>query len=143
MPSGRIGRVPTTFISAFATKFMMLSLPSHFRGGIENGADDFVVAGAAAQVAGQPVAYLALSWVLVVIQQGLRGDDQPRRAETALQRRVLEELLLHRVQHVAGGDALDRDDVTALGLGGEHQAGTDQAAVDDDAAGGAVAGAAA
>ena len=56
---------------------------------------------------------------------------------------MLQELLLHRMQLVALGDALDRGDRRALGFHAQHQAGTDQTAVHDDRAGAAVAGCAA
>src|SRR5262249_27825458 len=67
----------------------------------------------------------------------------PRRAEAALQGRVLEEFLLHGVQLVALGDALHRRDLAALGFGSEHQARADDLAVADYGAGAAIARAAA
>ena len=85
--------------------------PLHLGGGIQHGADDLVVAGAAAQIAGEPVAHLgprsgsgsrrAAPWP---------RRSEARRAEAALQRGVLEEFLLQRVQVVALGHALDRLD---------------------------------
>ena len=56
---------------------------------------------------------------------------------------MLEELLLQRMQLGALRHALDGLDRAALGLGAEHQAGADQAAVEQHAAGAAVAGRAA
>src|ERR1051325_7537287 len=110
---------------------------------VEHGADDLVVAGAAAKIAGKPIAGLFLGRVLVLVEQRLRRDDKDGGAEAALQGGVLEEFLLHRMQLVALGDALDRGDRAAFGLDAEHQAGTDQLAVDDDATGATIAGAAA
>src|SRR5437899_219565 len=93
------------------------SLAAHHGSGVEHGADDLVVAGAAAEIAGQPVAGLFLGRVLVLVEQRLRRDDESGGAEAALQRGVFEEFLLHRVQLVALGDALDRGDLPSLGLG--------------------------
>src|SRR5215469_10731578 len=97
-------------------------LATHHRSGVEHGADDFVIAGAAAEIAGEPIARLFLSRILVLVEQRLRGDDEPRCAKATLQCGMLEELLLHRMQFVALGDALDRRDLAALGFGAEHQA---------------------
>src|SRR5215471_8833277 len=119
-PSGRIGRVPTTFWNSLAINVMTTSLRlgnsrrrrrPHLGGGVEYGAHDLVVAGAAAQIAGQPIARLFLGRVQVFVEQGLGRDDEARGAEAALQGCVLEEFLLHRMQLVAFGDALDCDDV--------------------------------
>ena len=46
---------------------MTHSLGSQLGGGIENGANDFVVAGAPAEVAGQPVARLALGGIRITV----------------------------------------------------------------------------
>src|SRR5438132_12502869 len=56
---------------------------------------------------------------------------------------MLEESLLQRMQRLALGHALDRLDAPAADLAAQHEAGTDQAAVERDAAGAAVAGGAA
>ena len=50
----------------------------HFGGGIENGANDLVVAGAPAEVAGEPVANLGFGRVRIALQQGLgRNRERP------------------------------------------------------------------
>ena len=54
-------------------------------------------------------------------------------------RRVLQELLLQRMQPLRRGHALDGRDRPALDLDAEHQAGVDQPAVEHDVAGAAVA----
>ena len=79
-------------------------------GGVEHGADDLVVAGAAAEVAGQPVADRASSAFGLVVEQRLRRDDEARRADAALQRRVLEEACCSGCRLVAVRDAFDRRD---------------------------------
>jgi hypothetical protein len=53
---------------------MMHSLGSQLGGGIENGTNDFIVAGAPAEVAGQPVARVALGRIRVTVQQRLSSD---------------------------------------------------------------------
>src|ERR1700693_3580886 len=68
-----------------------VSLPPQLGGGVENGADDLVVAGAPAQVAGEPVARLGFARVRIAVQQGLGGDQQAGRAEAALERGMLKE----------------------------------------------------
>src|SRR5262249_32567955 len=72
-------------------------LAAHDGRRVEHGAHDLVVAGAAAGIAGEPIARLFLGRVFVLVEERLRGDDEARRAEAALQRGVLEEFLLDRV----------------------------------------------
>src|SRR5688572_27584313 len=71
---------------------------SDSRFSIEDGANDFVVAGAAAQVAGQPVAHLVFGGIWVLVEQRLGRHDETRGADTALQGRVFEKFLLQRMQ---------------------------------------------
>ena len=104
--------------------------------------DDVVVAGAAAEVALEPVADLLLGRVRVLLQQRDRRHDEARRAEAALQRVLLVERLLHRVQLAVRGEALDRRHLAAVGLHGEHRARLHRLAVEQHrarAAGGRVA----
>ena len=103
-------------------------------GGGEHRLDDVVVAGAAAQVALQADAHLGLGGVGLLGEQAGRRHDHPRRAVAALQPVVLHERLLHRVQLAVGGEALDREDVGAVGLDGEHRAALHRLAVDVDGA---------
>src|SRR6516225_11395589 len=113
-----------------------------FAGGIEHGADDLIVAGTPAEVAGEPVARLGLRRARIAVQEGFGGDQQARRAEAALQGRVLQEFPLQRMEIMAARHALDRLDGAAFGLDRKHQARADQAAVDGHAAGAAITGAA-
>ena len=90
-----------------------------------HGAHDLVVAGAAAEVARQPEPDLLLGRICFLVQQRLRGDDEPGRADAALQRRALEKCLLERVQSqagLAGADALDGRYLAILCLDSEHEA---------------------
>src|SRR5262249_25611573 len=142
MPSGRTGRVPTMVKDCVLLSSGMAGLPQ-FRGGRLDRAHDLVVAGAAAEIAGQPETDLGLRGVGVPVEQRLGRDQEPGRTDAALQGRMLQELALQRMQRLARGHALDGADLTPLGLGAQHQAGEDEAVVEDDAAGAAIAGAAA
>src|SRR5450759_4403146 len=115
------------------------SLPTQLGSSVKNGADDLVVAGAPAKVAGEPVARLGFRRVRIAVQQGLSRDQQARRAETALKRRMLEEFPLQRVEIMAPRQALDRLDRVTFGLDRKQQARADQSTVDHHAAGSAVA----
>src|SRR5262245_28232622 len=78
---------------------------------------DPLVAGAAAEVAGQALSYLLLGRIRVVAEE--RGDrhDEPGRAEAALEPVIVAERGLHRRQLAVGAaDALDGRDVGAVGL---------------------------
>src|SRR5215471_8792370 len=92
------------------------SIASQLGGGIEDGADDLVVAGAPAEVAGEPVARLGLGRIRIAVEQRLGGDQKPRCAEPALQRRMLQEFLLQRMQVMTVCHALDCLDGAAFGL---------------------------
>src|SRR5687768_10571238 len=74
-------------------------------------ANDLVVAGAAAEVAGQPPADLVLGRARVRLEKRLRRDDEAGRADPALQRGVLEKSRLKRMQRIRCAYALDGEDV--------------------------------
>src|SRR5918996_3737699 len=83
-PSGRTGRVPIHFkagwiSSLFRAVAMSVSseVGSKVRCGIHHGAHDLVIAGAAAEIAGQPVAHLGLAGVGIAVEQGFGGDQEP------------------------------------------------------------------
>src|SRR5918998_4328486 len=88
-----------------------------------NGVEDLLVSGAAAEVAREGLPYLRVGGVRVAAEQVVGGDYEPRGAEAALHPSRLDEGLLDGVQVLAAGYALDRDDLAALGLAREHQAG--------------------
>src|SRR5678815_5736837 len=91
-------------------------------GGEADGLDDALVARAAAQVGGDGLADLLLARGRVLVQAFVRAPQDARRAEPALQALGLAEGLLQRVEAVAAAPALDRDDLGAVGAGGQHQA---------------------
>src|SRR3954449_10885042 len=108
-------------------------------GGVAHRAHDVVVAGAAAEVALEPVADLLLARVRVALQEVGGRHDHARRAVAALERVVFPERLLERVQGSVGArHALDRLDLAAVGLDGEDGAALHGLAVEVDRARAAV-----
>src|SRR5919199_2169568 len=99
-----------------------LGRSAHGRRGALDRLDDVVVAGTAAQVALEPEADLLLAGRLAVLDQSDGRHDHSRGAVTTLQRMVLPEGLLHGMQLTIAGQALDRDDLAAVGLDGQHGA---------------------
>src|SRR5262249_21747388 len=159
-PSGRMVRVPTTpcpfvpfsaiVILSYWASGRLRRAPApdgrrispagraHGGSGVFHRAHDLVVARAPAEIAGQPVADLGVARVRVALQQRAAGHEEAGGADPALQRRVLEELLLQRVQRLAPGHALDGLDPAAVHLAAQHEARAHQPAVERDAAGAAV-----
>ena len=109
-------------------------------GGVLNGVDDVLVAGAAAEVAGDALADLALRRRRVVFEQRHGRHDHPRRAVAALEAVLLPEAFLQGMQLTVRREALDRRDRGAVGLDREDRAGLRAPAVDEDGAGAALTG---
>ncbi len=102
--------------------------------------EDLLVAGAAAEVAGERLADLGLARRGVAREQVVRRHDQARRAEAALHRARLEEGLLDRMEtRPRRRQALDGHDRRALGLAREHEARAHQRPVQVHRAGAALA----
>src|ERR1700722_278132 len=76
------------------------------RGGGENGVDDRLVAGAAADVAGNRLDHLDPAWRGVAIEERFRGHQHARRAISALGREMLHERRLQRMKLRAGLEAV-------------------------------------
>src|SRR5437764_6990298 len=76
--------------------------------------DDVLVAGAAAQVAGQRPAHVLLGGIRVLLEQGRGGHHHARGAEPALESVLLPETLLERMQLTGTGQALDGLDLTPV-----------------------------
>ena len=74
---------------------------SHRDRGVLHRGDDLVVPGAPTQVAGQPVADLGVRRIGIPLEERLAGHDEAGRADPALQRGVLQELLLERMERLA------------------------------------------
>src|SRR6266550_5365564 len=101
--------------------------------------DDVHVAGAAAEIAADPVSDLGLSGLLVLVEQPGGLHYHPRRAEAALETVLVPEGLLERLEGRPVGHPLDRPDLGAVRLDGEHRARLGALAVHVDRAGTAVA----
>ncbi len=104
-----------------------------------DGLDDFVVAGAAAEVVGEEKADAFFGRVGFFFEQSFGGNDEAWCADAALQGGVFEKGFLDGVEFVAAGDAFDGGDLAALGFDAEDEAGGDEAAIESDGAGAAVA----
>src|SRR5262245_19174643 len=90
----------------------------HLLGRVLDGADDVVVAGAAAQVPLELMPDVGLARALVALQDLVGGHDHARGAEPALEPVLLPEALLDGVELAVLGEALDGEDVVAVGLDG-------------------------
>ena len=101
--------------------------------------DDRLVAGAAADVAGDRLDNVGAVRVGIAVEQRLGGDDHARRAEAALRREPLRERCLQRMHRTVPGDAFKRYDVPAFDALGGHETGERQLAVDGHGAGAAGA----
>src|SRR5207245_3006865 len=76
----------------------------------EHRLEDLRVRAAAADVAAEGLAHLFERWPRDGVQERLRGDDEPRRAEAALERVLLDERLLQRMELPGRSDSLDGRD---------------------------------
>src|SRR5690606_5259186 len=126
-----------------ADTFLHGSSPPHLGGSVHHGTYDLVVAGAAAKVAREPVAHLGLGRVRSAVEQRLGRNEEAGGTDSALQGGMLEKLALQRMQRLATAHAFDGLDRLAVRLDAEHQARAYEAPIHHDAAGAAIAGAAA
>src|SRR4051794_28341393 len=72
--------------------------------GLEHGAEDSRVAGAATEIPGERLADFHLGRMRRARQQGLCGEHHPWRADAALRTAVRDERLLDRVEPAVHGD---------------------------------------
>src|SRR4029079_10907449 len=108
-----------------------------------NRVDDVLIAGTAAEVAGDAFANLLLARRRVVLKQVDRGHDHARRAVTTLRTVLFPKTLLHRMQLPFRRKAFDRRDRRSIRLHGEDRARLRAPAVDHDGARAALTGVAA
>src|ERR671917_704478 len=99
-----------------------------------DGLDDVLVAGAATEVALQPLPDLRLRGVGLLPEQAYGGHDHAGRAITALQPVRLVEGLLHRMPEAVLPDTLHRRDLGPVGLHREDRTRLDRLAVYVDGA---------
>ena len=113
-----------------------VALMTHSRGSGDR-LDDVVVARAAAEVALEAVPDRFSARRLAIVDQRDGRHHHARRAVSALERVVIVERLLHRVQLPVRGEALDRRDLGAVGLDAEDGARLHRLAVEQHRAGAA------
>ena len=101
--------------------------------------DDVGVGAAAADVAAHELADFVRGLCLALGDQPDRRADLPRRAIAALERVMVDERLLQRMQRAVVRQAFDRGDLRAIVHDGERQARIDAPAVDQHGAGAALA----
>ena len=133
-------RASTVAIAQPSMTSALMRAASDALGGEAHGVEDLLVAGAAAQVAGQRLADLRVarraararsrSWP-ATIRPGVQKPHCTAPAST--------NACCTGCSSLAVGQPLDRDDLAPLGLAGEHQAGADERAVEVDRAGAALA----
>ena len=90
-----------------------------------HGRADFLIARAAAYVGLQPGFYRVIVGAGVVHQQGVAYHDEPGRAEAALRAMAVDQRLLHWIERPVATEAFDRDNVRAVKLEEELDAGID------------------
>src|SRR3954447_5841146 len=116
----RLDPSPPILISSSALLVMALLRPWGLRtllfGRPQDGLHDVLVAGAAAQVAGQRPAHVFLGRAGVAVEQALGGHHHAGRAEPALQAVLLPEALLQRVQLARAGQPLHGGDLAPVDL---------------------------
>src|SRR5579875_1106926 len=91
-------------------------------GGAQGSIDDGLVAGAAADVAGQGLADLGLARIRILLQEGGDLHQEARSAEAALEAVRVPHGLLERVHPPVDREALDRPHVRPSRLHRQHQA---------------------
>ena len=99
-------------------------------GGQANRGEDLLVAGAAAEVAGERLADLVVARVRRSREEVGGGDDESGGAEAALDRSRFDEGRLDGVEPGAVGEPLDRRHLVTVGLRREDEAGADEGAVE-------------
>ena len=102
-------------------------------GGLD-GIDDLLVACAATQVTLNGLCDLIPGGSVVFVEQRLRGNEETRRTKAALRTPVRGKASLDGCEMSPVGEALDRDDLGALNLPGQGEAGEFWHTVDHDRA---------
>src|SRR6266540_4212126 len=133
--SRRLMLAPISFVVAMVSPLSR----RHLLGGPLDGLDDVVVAGAAAEVALQPVTDLGLRGPRVALEELGGRHDHARRAEAALKPVLLPEAFLDGVELAVLGHPLDGLDLRPLALDGQERAGLHGLSVQVDGAGAALA----
>src|SRR5258708_35086207 len=104
-------------------------------GRVERRGHDILIAGATAQIAGNRDPPLLFGRIRIVAKELDERRQNARRAEAALKAMMLMESLLQGVQLIGRRrDALDGENIMAVRLHREHQAGTRRAGIAKDGA---------
>ncbi len=107
---------------------------------VERRDHDVLIAGTAAEIAGNGDPHLLFGRVGIVAQEFDQRGENSRRAEAALQAVIVAERLLQRMQLVGiRRDAFDGQNLVPVGLHGEHKARARRTAVEQNSAGAAHA----
>src|SRR5262245_21906665 len=101
---------------------MSCPVSSHLARRRLHGTNDLVVAGAAAKIAGEPIANLGFGRIGIAREQFARRNQDAWSADAALQAVELKEMALQRMQFIALGHALDGVDPGAVDFDAEHEA---------------------
>src|SRR5215204_3876485 len=123
----------TAFHSSFITHH------SSFFTCSDNRVEYFHVAGAATEIAREAFADVGVGWLWRTFEQADGGQHHARRADAALRAAAFDHRALDVVQALAVGDALDGQNLRALGLRRRDETTVDQLAVVDDGASAALA----
>src|SRR5881296_628008 len=94
-----------------------------------------MIAGTAAEIAGNCLADLGVAGRLVLLEQGLGGQQEPGGAEPALEAVMLAERLLDGMEPLAVGQPFHRHQRGAIELDREEQATSDRLTVEQHRAG--------
>src|SRR5690606_24038557 len=113
-------------------RYTSLGRASHVLRSSHRGVENLRIIGTAAQIARERVRHLIARRSGVVLKVADHRHDEARRAERALETGFVEDGLLHRMELLAIGEPLDRGDLAAAYLVGEHRAGVVRRAVDED-----------
>jgi hypothetical protein len=94
--------------------------------------DDRLIAGATAEITGEPVPDRIVGWIRCCGEQRSGREDHAGRAIPALQSAVCDECRLDRVQlSVRTGKPFDRHEFFSIGVDGEEETRVDRVSVDE------------
>ena len=131
-------RDPQHLLADFAAHFSGGCFLAHETSGQLHGFDDFLVAGAAAQVARQRLFNCFFVRIRILVQQHLGSHDHARRAESALYRPGKNKGFLQQVGILRRSQSLDADNIRSFQRTYFGDTGTDGFAVDDHGTGAAL-----
>src|SRR5205085_3364162 len=103
-------------------------------GSLFDGVNDFYIAGAAAEIAGNGFFDLVTRRAGARIKQGARRNQHAGRADAALRAAGFEKSLLKRVEAIIARQPFDRDDARALQLADGDETRVDDFAVNQNRA---------